>query len=109
MYEYLSSKYDLIGIDFDRDVVQGWAELKAQNTVRADAHNVPIADDSIDIVFTRGLFEPGMYGCSPSKILGEIRRVLRPEGIFIPFETYAYECPEVIQQQFDPLNSVIYT
>ena len=46
--------------------------------VRADAHAIPLADASVDCVLCVSLLE---YVASPSIVVNEIRRVLKPGGI----------------------------
>lgn len=48
--------------------------------VRADAHALPFADDAFDVVFSYAVLE---HLHNPYAALGEIRRVLRPDGSFV--------------------------
>lgn len=61
--------------------------------VFADAHSLPFADDSVDVVL---LFEVLEHVNDPSMVLNEIQRVLRPEGEFymsVPFIYPIHDAP----------------
>jgi len=59
---------------------QGW--FRRFQRVCADAHRLPFADASIDVIFSSLMLQ----WCRLDEALAEIRRVLRPEG-FLAFST----------------------
>lgn len=49
----------------------------AVRTVQGDAHEIPLADASFDLVYTRYVLE---HVADPARVLAEMRRVTRPGG-----------------------------
>ena len=66
----------------------------------ADAHQIPLADSSIDAVVVQAVLE---HVLDPSRVVSEIERVLRPEGL-----VYA-ETPFIQQVHAGPYDFVRYT
>lgn len=70
---------DCLGIDLSLDMLRRGRNKPALagRLLRADGHRLPLADDSVDAVTCLVSFQ---YYLRPLQALGEIRRVLRPEG-----------------------------
>ena len=83
LFGYFALQVGLPGIDFLRDNRIPWrttAALTGCPGVVADAHELPFAAESLDLVLLPHLLE----GASePHQILREVERVLRPEGELI--------------------------
>ncbi|HEY3018709.1 MAG TPA: methyltransferase domain-containing protein [Solirubrobacteraceae bacterium] len=66
----------------------------------ADAHQIPLAGETVDAVVVQAVLE---HVLDPSRVVGEIRRVLKPGGL-----VYA-ETPFLQQVHAGPLDFVRYT
>jgi len=71
-----------LNVDFAQSIKKG----DGADRVQGDATNIPLADSSIDIVYSRQLlpfmrrFEPE-HDLQVKKVLSEVARVLKPEGV----------------------------
>ena len=68
--------------------------LRALPFCSYDGINLPVADNAVHIVYSRQVFEHVRY---PERLIGEVRRVLKHEGIFVgstshlePFHSRSY-------------------
>ena len=80
LFGYFAVQVGLPGIDFLRDSRIPWrstAALDGHPAVVADAHELPFAAESLDLVLLPHLLETS---AEPHQILREVERVLRPEG-----------------------------
>lgn len=69
------------GIDIYKKAIDyGKKRYKSLNLIYADAHNVPFPDNSFNAVICTEVLE---HVVDPGKIIREIKRVLKPEGIAI--------------------------
>lgn len=73
--------------ELPQDIAYDWS-----NDLRicADAHSIPIRDESVDIVHMYGLFKDQESALDREKIFEEIRRILKPGGFFIDGDNYPY-------------------
>lgn len=104
---------EVIGGDYDKDILayaeKEWAGIRFE---KAYALNLPFEDEAFDAVVS---FETIEHVHNGERFLSEMRRVLKPEGIFIcstpnirytahpPFHVYEYEPEEfndLVQRQF---------
>jgi SAM-dependent methyltransferase len=69
----------VVGLEFSEAQLARARERNAPNLefVRGDAHQLPFADGSFDVVYCRYLLE---HVADPGRVLAEMRRVLRPGG-----------------------------
>ena len=72
----------IVGGDYDEELLR-YARGYYRDGIRLlrlDAHNLPFADGSFDVVI---LFEALYYFAAPEKFVDEARRVLRPQGTLL--------------------------
>lgn len=70
-----------IGVDVYKNAIQyGKKRYKSLQLIHADAHNLPFKDETFDIVLCTEVLE---HVISPEKVLKEINRVLKDEGVAI--------------------------
>lgn len=77
------SAQQVIGIDyFDEAVKYSKKHYSARNVTykTGDAHNLPLQDDTIDVVVS---FETIEHLTDPAQFIKEVKRVLKKDGIFI--------------------------
>lgn len=78
--------------------------------VQADAHNLPFADDSFDIVPCASTFH---YFSHPDVVLDEVRRVLRPGGRLVLLDWcrdyWTCRVMDMLLQYVDPAHGTCYT
>lgn len=85
IFGYYAVQIGLPGIDFlraNRITSRLTASLAGSPSVHADAHELPFASESLDLVVLPHLLE---FSSEPHQILREVERVLRPEGQVIIF------------------------
>lgn len=83
LFGYYALQVGLPGIDFlraNRIAWRGTASLDGAPSVVADAHELPFASESLDLVLLPHLLEATG---EPHLILREVERVLRPEGSLV--------------------------
>ena len=83
LFGYFAVQFGLPDIDFLRANRIPWrtsAALEGKAGVVADAHELPFAAESLDLVLLPHLLETS---AEPHQILREVERVLRPEGELI--------------------------
>jgi demethylmenaquinone methyltransferase/2-methoxy-6-polyprenyl-1,4-benzoquinol methylase len=76
---------------------------RAATLVQADAYALPFADGTFDSCFF-GFFLSHVPSERLERFLGEVRRVLRPGGALLVFDSALPDAREVIQVQERPLN-----
>ena len=85
---YLAKKnFNLIGMDVSKsslEVARKFDETKRVNYLPGDAYQLPFLDHSFDVVTCMDFLE---HVDQPAKVVQEISRVLKPNGIFI-FHTF---------------------
>ncbi|HKX55790.1 MAG TPA: methyltransferase domain-containing protein, partial [Xanthomonadales bacterium] len=68
------------------------ARLDQVQVQKGDAHQVPLADQSVDGVFVRWLL---CFVADPARVCREIARVLRPGGTVVAWDYYNYRSANV--------------
>ncbi|WNC70491.1 malonyl-ACP O-methyltransferase BioC [Thalassotalea psychrophila] len=81
--EVLATKFNtVIGLDLSKEMLN-FSKLnrnKNINWLNADMHNIPLADNSVDIVFSN----LAIQWCNPlTDAFIEIKRILKPDGVLI--------------------------
>ena len=76
-YELKGRVAEMIGVDLDPRVE---TNCQLDRGIRADLTNIPLDDDSVDVVFSRYVLE---HVADPGRFLGEMARILKPGGRFI--------------------------
>lgn len=77
-------------------IVSDKAEAHSNITFfKSDVNQTPIADDSVDFVFSRWLY---CFLPEPSKAIDEARRILKPGGKIIIFDYFNYLASDVFPQ-----------
>lgn len=83
-----------IGLDILDSAEVAQRSIKKLPFCSYDGIRVPLANDSIDIVYSRQVFEHVRY---PERVIGEIHRILRRDGLFVgstshlePFHSRSY-------------------
>ncbi len=74
-------KFEVFCLDSSKKVVKKVNKI-IKNTILGDALNIPFKSNSFDIIFSAGLIE---HFKNPSKIINEMERVVKKEGIIITF------------------------
>jgi len=54
--------------------------------IRADAYQMPFADESFNIIYSRGALDTSLYPHDFKKLLPEMVRVLQKKGVFCTWE-----------------------
>ena len=75
--KYIGLKNNYIGIDVE---VSGRSEENKIPDYYFDGENIPLEDESVDVILFLEVLE---HVTSPEKLLPEIRRVLKPQGLII--------------------------
>ena len=91
----------VVGIEYSADQLRAASRDRAGLAfVQGDAHRLPLADDSFDIVYCRYLLE---HVRDPLAVLKEARRVLKPGGHFFTQENdilltaFEPDCPRFME------------
>jgi len=84
---------DVVGIELSAAQIAAATRSARVAVVRADAHELPLASESFDLVYARFLLE---HVANPAGVLGEMRRVLRRGGRVAVLEN------DVSLVRFDP-------
>jgi SAM-dependent methyltransferase len=82
-----------VGIDLDENAARAAAAAGVPCVV-ADARRLPLADRTVDEVLARGVFHhiPNL-----PVVLGEVRRVLRPDGFLIAVDALPMQAEEYLE------------
>jgi ubiquinone/menaquinone biosynthesis C-methylase UbiE len=84
----------VVGVEFSRaQLAKANRELGNLRFIQANAHYLPLADDSFDVVYCRWLLE---HVADPLRVLQEMRRVVRPGGRVLVMEN------DTSLQSYDP-------
>ena len=76
-YELKGRVAEMIGVDLDPRVE---TNSQLDRGIQADLTDIPLEDESIDVVFSRYVLE---HVAEPGRFLGEMARVLKPGGSII--------------------------
>jgi SAM-dependent methyltransferase len=76
-HDYRAAERRVVGLDLDPAI---WTNERVDQALFASAERIPLADASVDLAFSRYVFE---HLPDPGAVFAEIERVLRPGGIFI--------------------------
>jgi len=76
-YELKGRVAEMIGVDLDPRVE---TNSQLDRGIRADLADIPLDDDSVDVVFSRYVLE---HVAEPGRFLGEMARILKSGGRFI--------------------------
>ncbi|KUJ72621.1 malonyl-ACP O-methyltransferase BioC [Thiomicrospira sp. WB1] len=68
--------------------------------LNADAHSLPLADHSVDLVMTNLMLQ---WCDDPDRVFAEIRRVLRPEGLFM-FSSFGPDTLKELRQAWSNVD-----
>ena len=78
LVRYLREKVGICALGADRRSDGGqWFFRRDTN------EGLPFADDTFLIVYSRGIFDPNLYGNQPESVFREVRRVLRVGGLYV--------------------------
>jgi len=70
-----------VGIDSYKDAIMyGKKKYKNLTLVDADGHKIPFSDESFDLVICTEMLE---HVLDPNKVIQEIKRVLKPDGLAV--------------------------
>lgn len=81
-----------IGVDKNPEYLEEARKMVSGRLIRAELHEIPLADSSVDLAFGRRLYVPFNEDCSG--IAMEIQRVLRHGGVYIADEAAGYRAHE---------------
>jgi ubiquinone/menaquinone biosynthesis C-methylase UbiE/uncharacterized protein YbaR (Trm112 family) len=86
--QFVKDNYTVIGFDVSKNMITAGVRRfkRSQNPpilFLGDASSIPIADRSIDVVIVYGVLH---HLPKPQKIVREIERILKPDGIFLSLE-----------------------
>ena len=103
-----------IGVDLSPKMVErARAKLTDEPNTRverADAHDLPFADDTFDVVVCANTFH---YFTHPEQVLREVRRVLRPGGRLVLLDWcrdfWTCRLMDAVLQYVDPAYETCYT
>jgi ubiquinone/menaquinone biosynthesis C-methylase UbiE len=70
--------------------------LNQVNVQRADVHQIPLPDGSVDVVFARWVL---CFVERPEQVIAEIARVLRPGGRLVIFDYFNYQAVNIFPQR----------
>lgn len=105
---------ELRGIDISSEMVararRKLATASGARVQRADAHDLPFADNSFDVVVCASTFH---YFTRPRAVLSEVRRVCRSGGRFVLLDWcrdyWACRVMDAVLQWLDPAYTTCYT
>lgn len=83
----LAPEGQVIGVDVDAHLLAQASDRYGRDGIRfvqAWAHEIPLADRSVDLVYSRFLFQ---HLSEPARVLRELRRLLRPGGQIVLVDT----------------------
>ena len=105
---------EIVGVDLSSNMVdRARKKLDGEAAVqfeRADAHNLPFDEDAFDVVVCASTFH---YFTHPSVVVGEVARVLRPDGRFVVLDWcrdfWTCRVMDVVLRRLDPAHHDCYT
>lgn len=105
---------ELTGIDVSAGMIeQAQRKFAGADHVQfeqADAHELPFADDSFDVILCASTFH---YFADPDTVLDEMERVVSPDGRVVILDWcrdfWTCKVMDVVLQYFDPAHHVCYT
>ena len=68
---------NIFGVDVDFNYAHNVPQVIAR------IEQLPYADNSFDVVFSRAVFDQGVYDQNPVLMVSEIKRILKPGGIYV--------------------------
>ena len=80
--------YEATGITYCKEDIKNAKKILELNILEADMHDLPIEDNSFDLVFVRQVFE---HSLSPYIVLSEISRVTKNGFYVVIFLPHIYE------------------
>jgi ubiquinone/menaquinone biosynthesis C-methylase UbiE len=84
MFSSILPESEFYGIDSSIEILQGTSILEPNITLKHGfAHQLPFEDNSFDFVYTRLVL---MHNPDPELIIGEMKRVCKPNGVIIAVE-----------------------
>ena len=105
---------EIVGVDLSSNMVdRARKKLDGEAAVQfehADAHNLPFDEDAFDVVVCASTFH---YFTHPSVVVGEVARVLRPDGRFVVLDWcrdfWTCRVMDVVLRRLDPAHHDCYT
>ncbi len=95
----LFSEAKISALDFSQNMLNH-VDKDIATPVFADAHDLPFADNSVDVVFSN----MALHWCNESDVFAESRRVLKPGGLIVMSalgETTLYELKGILSEGDD--------
>jgi len=80
---------------------QGKPVPKPAHLVNADAHHLPLADQSVDLVVSNLMLQ---WCDAPDQVFQEVRRVLRPQGLFM-FSSFGPDTLKELRQAWTQVDA----
>lgn len=80
---------------------QGKPVPKRAQLVHADAHHLPLRDQSVDLVVSNLMLQ---WCDDPDKVFQEVRRVLRPQGLFM-FSSFGPDTLKELRQAWSQVDA----
>lgn len=71
-----------------------------KNSICGDGENLPLKNHSVDFIFSNCVFH---WFVNPQKVLAEIRRVLKPEGLLL-FSTFGPDTLKELRESFSTID-----
>ncbi len=107
----------IIGMDYNGLYLRDAAVVPC---LRGDANALPFANESLDVVFTCKVYDytypkafPQIASLFPHSIdadvmFGEIHRVLKPRGLYIPWADFEFEKHPFLQEHYEKVALGVY-
>ena len=107
--QFLQSRgVQAVGLDLNNEILGIAKAIKNRRLVHGDAQQLPFKTNSFDFVLTDN-FLFSNYMAEEMPVLGEFRRVLKPDGIAILYKVYEekFDLKEIEQQGFKLLKKAV--
>ncbi len=108
--EYLLKKYKkakIISLDLSPEMLKqtkakgGW--LRKLRLICADAENIPLDDESVDLVFSNLMLQ----WCDYKKVFAEFKRILKPDGLLM-FSTFGPDTLKELKQSWAQVDDYVH-